>query len=125
LTLEEINTISRNHYYKAYFPKPKKTNAELIISTRKGISWYRGYFREDLSQTQIDAQLEIFDAKSVVVGHTLQSKVKSFFNGKIIGIDVHHPKDYSKNWPNGQSEGLLIANDVMFRLLYDGTKIAL
>jgi hypothetical protein len=94
----------------------------LLTSTRKGISWYRGYFRENLSQAQIDSQLETFKGKSVVVGHTLQSKVKSFFNGKIIGIDVHHPKDYSKSWPNGQSEGLLIDNDVMFRLLDDGTK---
>jgi len=125
LTLTEINTISRKHYYNAYFPKPEKTNAQLITSTRKGISWYRGYFREDLSQAQIDLQLEIFKAKSVVVGHTLQSKVKTFFNGKVIGIDVHHPKDYSKNWPSGQSEGLLIENDIMFRLLHDGTKKAL
>ncbi|MBC8753517.1 metallophosphoesterase [Kordia sp. YSTF-M3] len=125
LSLEEINTISRNHYYTAYFPKPQKTTAQLITSTRKGISWYRGYFREDLSQVQIDSQLEIFNAKSVVVGHTLQSKVKSFFNGKIIGIDVKHPKDYNKSWPNSQSEGLLIENDVMFRLLHDGTKTAL
>jgi hypothetical protein len=122
LTLQEMNTISRAHYYKAYFPKPEKTNAQLLTSTRKGISWYRGYFRENLSQAQIDSQLETFKGKSVVVGHTLQSKVKSFFNGKIIGIDVHHPKDYSKSWPNGQSEGLLIDNDVMFRLLDDGTK---
>ncbi|WP_430409830.1 metallophosphoesterase [Kordia sp.] len=122
LSLEEINDISRKHYYKAYFPKPQKTSAELISSTRKGISWYRGYFRENLSQVQIDAQLETFNAKSVVVGHTLQSKVKTFFNGKVIGIDVHHPKDYNKTWPNTQSEGLLIENDIMYRLLHDGTK---
>lgn len=122
LSLEEMNHISRSHYYKAYFPKPEKTNAELIISTRKGISWYRGYFREDLSQVQIDSQLATFNAKSVVVGHTLQSKVKSFFNGKVIGIDVHHPKDYNKTWPNSQSEGLLIENDAMYRLFHDGSK---
>ncbi len=122
LSLEVINTISRKHYYKAYYPQPEKTSAQLITSTHKGISWYRGYFREDLSQAQIDTQLAIFEAKSVIVGHTLQSKVSSFFNGKVIGIDVHHPKDYSKNWPSGQSEGLLIENDVMYRLLNDGTK---
>ncbi|WP_298425068.1 metallophosphoesterase [uncultured Kordia sp.] len=122
MSLEAINDISRKHYYKAYFPQVQKTSAQLITSTRKGISWYRGYFKADLSQAQIDAQLETFNAKSVVVGHTLQSKVKTFFNGKIIGIDVHHPKDYNKSWPNSQSEGLLIENDVMYRLLHDGTK---
>jgi hypothetical protein len=122
LSLDEINTISKNQYYKAYFPKPQQTPAQLITSTRKGISWYRGYFKDNLSQEEIDTQLEVFKAKSVVVGHTLQSKVKSFYNGKVIGIDVKHPKDYHKSWPNTQSEGLLIANDVMYRLLHDGTK---
>ena len=102
--------------------KPQQTPAQLITSTRKGISWYRGYFKDNLSQEEIDTQLEVFKAKSVIVGHTLQSKVKSFYNGKIIGIDVKHPKDYHKSWPNTQSEGLLIANDVMYRLLHDGTK---
>ncbi|WP_420572258.1 metallophosphoesterase [Kordia sp.] len=122
LSLDEINEISRTHYYTAYFPQPEKTPAQLLTSTRKGISWYRGYFKADLSQAQIDSQLETFKAKSVVVGHTLQSKVQSFFNGKVIAIDVHHPKDYNKSWPNGQSEGVLIENDVMYRLLYDGTR---
>ena len=122
LTLEEINTILRANYYTAYFPKSQKNSTQLLTSTHTGISWYRGYFKDDLSQAQIDSQLVTFKAKTIVVGHTLQSKVKSLFNGKIIGIDVKHPKDYRKSFPNSQSQGLLIEHDEMYRLLHDGTK---
>ena len=122
LSLEEINQISKDHYYKAYFPKPQKTPVETITSTRKGISWYRGYFRGNISQEEIDVQLKTFNAKSVVVGHTVQSRVTALFEGKVIGIDVKHPKDYSKSWPHTESEGLYIKNHTMYRLLHDGTK---
>tara|TARA_B100000809_G_scaffold248482_1_gene278631 strand:+ start:638 stop:805 length:168 start_codon:yes stop_codon:yes gene_type:complete len=52
----------------------------------------------------------------------LQSKVIKKYNGKVIGIAVHHPKDYHKNWPSGCSEGLLIEGNVYFRLLANGEK---
>ena len=120
--LDEINQAIRSHYYKAYYPKIKKTNSELLISNKKGICWYRGYFREDLSQKQVDAGLYKFNAKTIIVGHTLQSKVKKHFNGKVIGIDVKHPKDYQNYWPKGESEGLLIKNNKYYRVLNTGKK---
>jgi len=57
-----------------------------------------------------------------VVGHTLQSKVNGKFNKRVIGIDVKHPKDYSKSIPNQKSEGLLIENNRYYRVLHDGEK---
>ena len=66
--------------------------------------------------------MDVFNAKTVIVGHTLQSKVNKTYNGKVIGIDVHHPKDYHKNWPSGKSEGLLIKNDKYYRVFADGKK---
>lgn len=122
LSLDEINQSIRSNYYRAYYPKVKKTNTELLISNKKGICWYRGYFREDLTQEQVDAGLNKFNAKSIVVGHTLQSKVNRQYNGKVIGIDVKHPKDYQKHWPKGKSEGLLIKNDKYYRVFADGDK---
>ena len=121
-SLDEINQSIRSNYYRAYYPKVKKTNEELLISSKKGICWYRGYFREDLTQEQVDAGLDKFNAKSIVVGHTLQSKVNRQYNGKVIGIDVKHPKDYQKHWPSGKSEGLLIENDTYYRLFANGDK---
>ena len=122
LSLDEINQSIISNYYRAYYPKVKKTNEELLISNNKGICWYRGYFREDLTQEQVDAGLHKFNAKAIVVGHTLQSKVNRQYNGKVIGIDVKHPKDYQKYWPKGASEGLLIKNHTYYRLFADGDK---
>ncbi len=122
LSLDEINQIIRNNYYKPYYPKMEDTAEQLLISTKTGVCWYRGYFKEDLSQEEIERGLKKFNAKSIVVGHTLQSKVNDKYNGKVIGIDVRHPKDYNKNWPTPKSEGLLIQDDKYYRVLSDGGK---
>ena len=61
-------------------------------------------------------------AHTHIVGHTIQSKVKKLFNGKVFAIDVKHPKDYVKSFPFRSSEGLLIDGDQYHRLLDDGSK---
>lgn len=122
VSLSEINAINRANYYLPYFPTREKDAAQLLLSNRTGICWYRGYFREDLTQEQVDAPLDKYNAQAVVVGHTIQSKVKRCFAGRVIGIDVSHPKDYHKNWPNKQSEGLLIKGGKYYRLLHDGER---
>jgi len=125
LNLDEINAIIRKNYDTPYYPKTEKTTEQLLISTKTGICWYRGYFKDDLTQEEVEIGLNKFNAKSIVVGHTLQSKVNSKFNGKVIGIDVKHPKDYQKNWPYKKSEGLLITEGQNFRVLANGEKIKL
>ena len=122
LNLDEINQIIRHNYYKPYFPKPEKTVENLINSTKKGICWYRGYFKDDLTQEEVERGLDLFNAKTVIVGHTLQSKVNRQYNGKVIGIDVKHPKDYQKYWPKGQTEGLLIEGNKYYRVFNNGDK---
>ena len=125
LSLDEINEFIRSTYYQTAYPKANKDKTDFLLSSKTGISWYRGYFRDDLTQEEVEVGLNKFDAKSIIVGHTLQSKVKSFYNGKVIGIDVKHPKDYHKNWPNQKSEGLLIENSKYYRLLNNSNKIGL
>lgn len=122
LNLDEINQIIKNNYYKPYYPKKAKNIVQLLTSTKTGICWYRGYFKEDLTQEQIERGLNKFNAKSIIVGHTLQSKVNMQYNKKVIGIDVKHSKDYQKNWPNKKSEGLLIQGNKYYRIFANGDK---
>ena len=122
INLDEVNQIIRSNYYKPYCPNPQKNIEQLLISSHKGIAWYRGYFKDDLTQEDVERGLNKFDANSIVVGHTLQSKINTQFNGKVIGIDVKHPKDYSKSIPNQKSEGLLIENNQYYRVLHNGEK---
>ena len=120
LNLDEINKIISNNYYKSYYPKKERTAEQFLTSSNTGISWYRGYFKDDLTQEDVESSLNKFNAKTIVVGHTLQSKVNRLYNGKVIGIDVKHSKDYHKNWPNQKSEGLLIKGNKYFRVLANG-----
>lgn len=124
LTLNRLNRMVRDRYRKAYYPKPGDDLVELFVSTETGPSWYRGYFKDDdLTEKEVDKGLLAFGANKVVVGHTLISDVKSSFNGKVIGINVGHPSDDHKNWPEKRSEGLLIDGDSLFRVLDTGEKI--
>lgn len=90
------------------------------ISTNTGISWYRGYFKDNLQQKDVDRNLKAFHAKAIAVGHTLQLQGNRQFKGKVIGVDVKHPKDYSKSFPDKKSEGLLIEGKRFYRVLHTG-----
>ena len=123
--LDSLNAISRRNYRTIYYPKPEDSLEQLVLSNRTGISWYRGYFKEDVYQNQIDELLQNFVAQTIIVGHTLQSKVNTSFDGKVIGIDVKHPQDYRKTWPVPKSEGLLIEDQTYYRLLQNGERKSL
>jgi hypothetical protein len=117
ITLDDINKISRDNYRKPFFPKPEDSAEQLILSTRKGVSWYRGYFDDELTQEEVEKSLGKFNAKAIVVGHTPQWTVKSLYNNKVFAVDVLHSKDYKENWPKKKSEGLLIEDSKFIRLL--------
>jgi len=122
MSLGDINALIRANYYTAPYPKVGKDDKDILLSSKTGVCWYRGYFRDDLSQEEVDGPLDKFNAKAIVVGHTLQSKIKSHFNKRVIGIDVMHSKDYHKNWPHKNSEGLLILENTFYRVFDDGEK---
>jgi len=120
LGLEEVNAVLRRNFRKTYFPRPTKDIEQLLVSTETGPSWYRGYFRADLTQAQVESGLDLFNASAVVVGHTLQGKVNRQFDGRVIGIDVRHPSDDHKSWPSRRSEGLFIDGGRFYRVLDTG-----
>lgn len=122
LTLQALNQIVRDQYRKPYFPTPAPTANDILLSTRYGPSWNRGYFEDDLTQAEVNAGLEKFKAKAVVVGHTPQWKIKTLFDRKVIAINVKHPRDYRGSIPPRSSEALLIESENYFRLLADGSK---
>lgn len=124
-TLDDINQIVRNNYRKPYYTKRNSGNEEFLVSSKTGPSWYRGYFKDDLSQQEVEKGLDKFAAKAVVVGHTLQWSVKKLYQGKVFAIDVKHPNDYESSFPPRSSEGLLIEAGNYHRLLNDGTKLLL
>ncbi len=57
LSLDEINQVIQSNYYNPYYPKKEKTIEQLLMSTKTGICWYRGYFKDDLTQGDVEKGL--------------------------------------------------------------------
>jgi hypothetical protein len=80
--------------------------------------WYRGYFLEPrASQGLIDSTLSFYQVRKIIVGHDIIDSVSSFYQGKVIGIDV--------NEHEGNSEGLLIERDAFYKIDLTGKKYPL
>ncbi|MGE8227209.1 MAG: metallophosphoesterase [Stenotrophomonas sp.] len=124
-SLDDLNRIVRSQYRMVWYPKQAPGSEDFLIDPKTGPSWYRGYFKEDLSQAQVEKTLAKFDAKAVVVGHTLNWSVKTLFDGKVFAIDVKHPSDYRSSIPPRSSEGLWLEGGSAWRVLEDGSREAL
>ena len=123
LTLEQINDQIKSQYRKPYFvQKDSETTYDLLYSTKKSPSWYRGYFNENLPQQKIENLLSQFDADHIIAGHTTLPKVSSHYDGKILGVDVKSPLDHLKYFPERRVEGLLFENGKWFRIDDNGLK---
>jgi hypothetical protein len=122
LGLDDINQVIRAQYRIPHFTRRDPGAYDFISSSRTGPAWYRGYFKDDLTQAQVEQGLNAFAADAVVVGHTLQSEVSKLYQGKVYAIDVKHPMDYNFSFPLRSSEGLLIKDQRFYRLLDDGTQ---
>jgi hypothetical protein len=125
LFVVEINQIVRDGYRTLYYNPKAASKESFLRSSTTGPAWYRGYFKDDLSQQEVELGLKAVGASAVVVGHTLQSKVKALYNHKVFAIDVRHPKDYLSSFPLRSSEALLIKDGQYFRLTEDGDVDAL
>jgi hypothetical protein len=113
--LADINTRCRPYY----------ENSDILDSMRSYLSvyfgdeapfWYRGYFREPRATTgMIDSTLSFFDCYRIIVGHTItNSNIASYYNGRVIGIDVNEHENHS--------EALLIENNKLFVVTKNGEK---
>ncbi|MEM1318692.1 MAG: ankyrin repeat domain-containing protein [Bacteroidota bacterium] len=90
LHFEDINRIARGNFGMDAWRVKEKGGATAMIFGKLGPMWYRGYFNNELSQTQVNNLLIKYGAKQVVVGHTVVNEVSALYNFKIIAIDVKH-----------------------------------
>lgn len=107
LDLKDINKQVRKKYYRLGEIKDK---TQLFLYSSKGPFWYRGLAREKIKQTELDALLEHFEAKKIIIGHTPVDSISTKYNGKLIMTDVYH--SYQKS--SGKSFGLLIEKGIEF-----------
>jgi hypothetical protein len=111
--LDSINIVARAHYGR-YNDSLLRPEAQLVLFD-DGPLWYRGYYMAPLaSQAQVDSTLHLFGAEKVITGHTPVERIRTFYEGKVINIDVPHAK--------GTFEGLFIEDKKYYRLSLHGGK---
>ncbi|MGL5359395.1 MAG: metallophosphoesterase [Shewanella sp.] len=117
LTISQANQLFRAHVdaTKAELKEDELLN---FLFFTNGPTWYRGYFKDALTQAQIDEILDYFKVEHIVVGHTSQEQVLGLYHNKIIAIDSS-----IKNGNTG--ELLLINNQQLKRGLFNGEQVAL
>jgi len=119
LPLDSINTRCRPFYTLAN-RLDKITDKPMLpyFSGKDSPFWYRGYFMEPkATQAQVDSTLSIYKAKKIIVGHDIIDHVHSFYQGKVIGVDVNEHEN--------SHEALLIIKDKYYRIDDKGNRTAL
>jgi len=109
LSLHDVNQISRRYLGKPY-QHLSNSNAQLVFDMKYGIFWYRGAAKNQLSESDISLVLQYAGAKRMVVGHTLQNDIISFYDGRVICVDLYH----EENVRQGFVKTLLIEDGICF-----------
>jgi len=90
-TLDDINSIAKKYYGN---PNRKDiTESAMVFDTKRGPLWYRGYFKNDyVTNKMITKITDYYNIENIIVGHTIQKKINTYYKNRIIAIDLKHPK---------------------------------
>lgn len=117
-SLEIINSAAREYYFSSKAAKQSGDKLHNILYSGKfSPFWYRGYIKQTITEPELDKIISNFEVSTIIVGHTIVEDVKSFYNGKVIGIDTDHA--------GGDTEGLLIEDGKYYRTNIQGNRIEL
>ncbi len=115
LTIEEINSIAREHYFNS---REARKNTDPRISTifagKTSPFWYRGYVDGTTTDDELNTTLINFNVSKIIVGHTIVDFARYFYNERIIAVDTDHAE--------GISEGMLIESGLEYRVDKNGNR---
>lgn len=121
LTISKANQLYRQNLEKS---KTEIKQDELLnfLFFSSGPTWYRGYFSDSFTETELDSILAFLKVNRIVVGHTSQERVLGLFNNKVLAVD--------SSIKRGKSGELLIIEQQqgttkLTRGLYDGSRVPL
>ena len=96
MTVEQIDATMRAYWQRPAGVATPHTPALDAVLGRTGLTQYRGYFRAMekqyplADQAGIDRMLAHFEARQVVVAHTLVETVHPLYEGRVFAVDVNH-----------------------------------
>ena len=111
---EKINDIMRKSIDRTE-QEMKLTNFYNTYYGNKSLIWYRGYFYDNLLDSDISKILKLVKSKHIIVGHCSNEEIVQLYDNKIFGVDSS-----IKNGMYG--EILFIENNRFFRGTLTGNK---
>ncbi|MBS9463923.1 metallophosphoesterase [Flagellimonas sp. 389] len=126
LSIEDINTIVRKNLEHNPIKKPTSDEASKLVFSSMGPFWYRGLIKnsgskyQKIKETALDRILGFYAVEHIIIGHTIVAdEVTSDFNGKVIRVDIKHPKEKF----TGKSHVLLIENGKYYKVSDTGKRM--
>lgn len=121
LTIDQLNAAMRDYWSRNGSSTSEVTHSPALeaVLGLKGVTQYRGYFRESkdnyplATQAHVDKVLSHFGADTMVVAHTLVEKVTYKYDDKVIAVDVNDPDarsevlTYSQGTPHVIDTGII------------------
>jgi len=104
---------------KALFMNKKERRAlsplTAFLYGNDGPIWYRGLVRTDakyhpMAQDSLQMVMERYKVKHIIVGHTIFKDISTFYDGKVIGVNV----DNKENQKKKRGRALLIDKNTYF-----------
>ncbi len=115
-SLEKMNESFTKHLIRY---ESKTVLEDPILSAlyrENGPLWYRGYFKRDgMDPISIDKIIDKLDQDRIIVGHTSFDSIRSFYDGKVLGIDCGIKM-------GGTGEVLIFEDEKFVVGKFDGTK---
>lgn len=94
-----------------------------LVMSSPGPLWYRGLVEEDDDEPKagsdhVQQVLDHFGAKQIVVGHTIVDTISTDFDGRVLRVDLKHPKSQAQ----GVAKALLVENGHCLVVGDDGSR---
>jgi len=127
-SINELNTISRKYF--GIYPTEESVQDKrdrLLISSIDSPFWdrrlnfdvkYKVMFKingVDASATtekELATILGFYNAKKIIIGHSIVDDISTGYNKKVIKIDVKHGQEMS----SGKTKGLLIEKNIFYKV---------
>ncbi|WP_185096811.1 metallophosphoesterase [Chitinophaga barathri] len=116
LPIKKINDLHFSYLNKATMNTKDSIILQTIINSKVSPYWYREYYTtgNTFNPKVIDTTLQTYKVSRIITGHTIVPDVISYYGGKVINTDTHHA--------SGDSEGLMIENGLLYRVMLNGNK---
>lgn len=113
-----LDYLQLNNWGRTYMTAAGNCSTQDCTTVNKtnGLYWYRGMAEKALTQQEVDGILQAFNAKKIVIGHTIFDEITLLYNEKVIAIDLAH----GKNFKNGFMNGLYYENNQMYEFHTNG-----